>query len=399
MKKEEIFQAYQDYIMPTYEKYPLIFTKGKGSKLFDIHGKEYLDFFPGWGVSILGHCHSKVMSGVRDQIGKLIHLPNTFYHPAQAKLAKEIIFWSFKGKVFFCNSGAEANEAAVKFARCYGKSRNRYEIISFKGSFHGRTLACLALTGQEKYRKDFEPLPEGFKIVEFNDLEAVKNSITDKTIAIMLELIQGEGGVNVAKKEFVLGIRELCNKNDFLLIIDEVQTGMGRCGEIFCYKNYGITPDIMTLAKGLGGGLPIGCMVVRKEISDILGPGMHASTFGGSPLICKAALGVFRAIHKEKLVTNCKRMGEYLFNRLEELKGKYDFIKEVRGMGLMLGVELNIEGRPIVEECLKRGLLINCTQQRVLRFLPALNITKKEIDRAIEILDATFNSVPATSYN
>jgi len=376
--------------MPTYKKFPLIFVKGKGSKLIDIHGKEYLDLFPGWGVSILGHCHPKVMSQVRDQIGKLIHLPNNFYHPFQAKLAKEIIFWSFKGKVFFCNSGAEANEAAIKFARCYGKGR--YEIISFKNSFHGRTLACLSATSQEKYRKGFEPLPEGFKIVEFNNLGMVKKSITKDTVAILIELIQGEGGVNVANKEFVLGLRELCDENNLLLIVDEVQTGMGRCGEIFCYKNYGITPDIMTLAKGLGGGLPIGCMVVRKEISDILGPGMHASTFGGSPLICKAALGVFRAIQKEKLITNCKRMGEYLFSRLEELKKKYDLIKEVRGMGLMLGIELNIEGKPIVEECFKKGLLINCTQEKILRFLPALNITKKQIDKAIEILDTVFKS-------
>jgi len=391
MKKEEIFKTYQDYIMPTYERYPVIFVKGKGSKLIDIDGKEYLDFFPGWGVSVLGHCHSKVMSQARDQLGKLIHIPNNLYHPFQAKLAKEIIFWSFEGKVFFCNSGAEANEAAIKFVRAYGKKR--FEIISFRNSFHGRTLACLAATGQEKYRKGFEPLPEGFKTVEFNNLEKTKDSITDKTVAIMVELIQGEGGLNIADKEFVLGLRRLCDEKDILLIIDEVQTGMGRTGEMFCYKNYKISPDIMTLAKGLGGGFPIGCMVVKKEISDTLGRGMHASTFGGSPLVCKAALGVFRAIQKEKLITNCKRMGEYLFNRLEELRKKYDFIKEIRGIGLMLGMELDIEGKKIIEECLEKGLIINCTQEKILRFLPALNITKKEINKAIGILDEVFSRI------
>jgi len=386
MKADQIFQAYADYIMSTYTRLPVIFVKGKGSKLIDIHGKVYLDFFPGWGVSNLGHCHPKVMSAVRDQIGKLIHLPNNYYHPQQAKLAKEINFWSFPSKVFFCNSGAEANEAAFKFARAFGKG-NRFEIIAFDNSFHGRTLATLAATGQSKYKEDFSPMPEGFKIVAFNNIKTVEESISEKTIAIILELVQGEGGINIATKEFVQGLRNICNLKNILLIFDEVQTAMGRTGKMFCYQNYGVTPDIMTLAKALAGGLPIGVMVVKKEIADTLKPGMHASTFGGSPLVCKSALGVFRAIQKEKLLTNTNKMGEYLLEALEELKQKYSFIKEIRSMGLMIGIELTGEGKSIVENCLNKGLLINCTHERVLRLMPALNVTKKEIDKAIKILD------------
>ena len=291
----------------------------------------------------------------------------------------------YPAKVFFCNSGAEANEGAIKFSRKFG--RGRYEIISFENSFHGRTLAALAATGQKKYQQGFEPLPEGFKTVKFNDLEAVKNALTDKTVGVMLELIQGEGGINVASRDFVLGLKKLCEEKNLLLIVDEVQTGVGRTGKLFCHEHYGITPDIVTIAKALGGGLPIGMMVVKKEISDTLGPGMHASTFGGGPVICSAALAVLRAIQKEKLLTNAQRMSEYLISKLAALKDKYAIIKEVRGMGLMLGVELKIEGKAIVEKCIEKGLLINCTHDKVLRLMPALIITKKEIDKAIGILD------------
>ncbi len=391
MKAQEVFDSYKANIMPTYTKTPLIFVKGKGSRLWDIHNKAYLDFFPGWGVGNLGHCHPKVMAAVRDQISKLIFIPNNYYHIHQAKLAKEIVFWTYPAKVFFCNSGAEANEAAIKFSRKFGQGR--YEIISFENSFHGRTLGALAATGQKKYQDGFSPLPEGFKIIKFNNIEEVKKAIDlEKTVAIMLELIQGEGGINVADRDFVLELRKLCNEKKLLLIIDEVQTGLGRTGKLFCYQHYGITPDIMTLAKALGGGLPIGTMVVKKEIADTLGPGMHASTFGGGPVICKAALAVLRAIQKEKLLTNAVKMGEYLFLRLDELKNKYLIIKEVRGIGLMAGMELNIEGKTIVEKCIEKGLLINCTHDKVLRLMPALGITKKEIDKAIDILDSVFKN-------
>ncbi len=392
MKIQEVFECYKDYIMPTYTKTPLIFVKGKGSRLWDIHNKVYLDFFPGWGVGNLGHCHPKVMSAVRDQISKLIFIPNNYYHVHQAKLAKEIVFWTYPAKVFFCNSGAEANEAAIKFSRKFGKG-GRYEIITFENSFHGRTLGALAATGQKKYQEGFSPLPEGFKIVKFNNIEEVKNSVTEKTVAIMLELIQGEGGINVADRDFVLELKRICNEKNLLLIIDEVQTGMGRTGKLFCYQHYGITPDIVTLAKALGGGLPIGVMVVKREIADTLGPGMHASTFGGGPVICKAALASLRAIQKEKLLTNAGKMSEYLFLRLNTLQNKYPVIKEVRGIGLMAGMELKIEGKSIVEKCIERGLLINCTHDKVLRLMPALNITKKEIDKAIDILESALKGI------
>lgn len=385
MKVQEIFDSYKENIMPTYTKFPLVFVKGKGSRLWDIYSKAYLDFFPGWGVCNLGHCHPKVVSAVREQVGKLIFIANNYYQLPQAKLAKELVKLAFPAKVFFCNSGAEANEAAIKFARKFGQGK--YEIITFQDSFHGRTLGALAATGQEKYQKGFGPLPAGFKTVKLNDFSALKCAISDKTIAIMLELVQGEGGINIAKKEFVQGLSALCTEKKLLLIVDEVQTGVGRTGELFCYQHYGVTPDIMTLAKGLGGGLPIGAMLVKKEIADILGPGMHASTFGGSPLVSKAALAVLNVIQKEKLLNNAQKMGEYLLIKLNALKDTYSLIKEVRGLGLMFGIELNIEGKLIVEKCIEKGLLINCTHDKVLRLMPALNITKKEINKGLFILD------------
>lgn len=384
MKLEEVFASYKENIMPTYTKMPLVFVKGKGSKLWDIHNKVYLDFFPGWGVCNLGHCHPKVMQAVRDQISKLIFIPNNYYHIPQAKLAKEMVYWSYPAKVFFCNSGAEANEGAIKFARKFGQGR--YEIITFENSFHGRTLATVTATGQKKYQEGFSPLPEGFKTVKFNDIEVLKQAVSDKTIAIMLELVQGEGGINVASKDFVLALRKLCAEKKLLLIVDEVQTGMGRTGKLFAYQHYGMTPDIMTLAKSLGGGLPIGAMVVKKEIADTLGPGMHASTFGGGPVIARAALAVFKAIQKEKMLKNANLMGEYLFTKLNALKEKHTIIKEIRGLGLMVGVELNIAGKNIIEKCIEKGLLINCTHENVLRLMPALNVTKKDIDKAMGIL-------------
>ncbi len=391
MKIQEIFDSYKDYIVPSYKKVPLIFVKGKGSYLWDIKGKKYLDFFPGWGVGNLGHCHPKVMNAVREQIHKLIFIPNNYYNLPQAKLAKELNFWAgYPFKAFFCNSGTEANEAAIKLIRKSGDGR--FEVISFENSFHGRTLAALAATGQSKYQQGFSPLPEGFKIVKFNNISAVKNAITDKTAAVLLELIQGEGGINLADKDFVFALRKICDEQKLLLIIDEVQTGIGRTGKMFAWQNYGIIPDIFTLAKALGGGLPIGVMLAKKEIADNLTPGTHASTFGGGLVICKAALSVLAAIQKEKLLTNVGSMGEYLLGKLKSLKEKYPLIKDVRGMGLMCGVELSCEGKTIVEQCFKTGLLINCTHDCVLRIMPALNTTRKEIDKAMNILDGVLSN-------
>ncbi len=371
--------------MPTYTKTPLVVVKGKGSAVWDIHNRQYLDFFPGWGVGSLGHCHPKVVAAVRDQLPKLIFVPNNYYNVPQAALAREIIYRSFPGKVFFCNSGAEANEGAIKLSRKFGKGR--YEIITFDDSFHGRTLAAITATGQKKYQQGFEPLPAGFKTVPFNDMAAVRGALTDKTVGVMCELIQGEGGINVAAKEFVKALRQLCDERNLLLIIDEVQTGVARTGEWFCFQHYGITPDIMTLAKALGGGLPIGVMVVRKGLADTLGPGTHASTFGGSPLVCRAGLAVMKAVQKEKLTHRARKMGEYLLAALCSMKGRCAAIKEVRGMGLMIGVELNHPGKAVVERCMEQGLLINCTHDTVLRIMPALTVSKKEIDRAMAIVE------------
>ena len=392
MKATEIYQEYNDHILLTYTRMPAIFVKGKGSVLTDIHGKKYLDFFPGWGVSNLGHCHPKVMGAVREQIGKLIHIPNNLYNPHQAKLAKELIRIAFEGKIFFCNSGTEAIEAAIKFARMYGEGK-KFEIITTVNSFHGRTIGALTATGQEKHQKGFTPLVPGFKYVPFNNTGALNAAVNDQTVAIILELIQGEGGINIATKEYVEAVRKICDEKEILLIIDEVQTGMGRTGEIFAFKHYGITPDVMCLAKALGGGLPIGAMIVKKELADVFKPGMHGSTFAGSPLVCKAALGVLKAIYAEKMMKNAKAQGAYLVAELSELKSKYDIIKEVRGQGLMIGVELTIDGAAIFKECFSQGLIINCTQGNVLRIMPALNVTRRQINKAIHILDAVMAAV------
>jgi len=396
MTQNNVLNDYDNYILSTYTRTPLIFVKGKGMNLIDITGKTYLDFFPGWGVNNVGHCHPKVMSAVRDQISKLIHVPNNFYHLNQAKLAKEIIRHSFSGKVFFCNSGAEACESAIKFSRIYGEGK-RHEIITMKNSFHGRTLGALAATGQVKYQNGFAPLPSGFKTIAFNDLNALKDAITDQTIAIMLELVQGEGGINIASKEYIQEARKICDEKNILLIFDEVQTGMGRTGEMFAFKHYSVQPDLMLLAKALGGGLPIGALVVKKEIAHIFKPGMHASTFGGSPLICKASLGAFKAIIADKMLANTKKMGAYILEKLQELKQTSSCIKDVRGLGLMIGIELNMEGKNIFEECLKNGLIINCTQGNILRFMPALNVTKKQADKAIYLLEKSLKAVTSTT--
>ncbi len=392
MKKQEVFDNYEKYILGTYTRVPYIFIKGKGMILTDIDGKKYLDFFPGWCVNNVGHCHPKVMAAVRDQIGKLIFVPNNVYHLHQAKLAKEIISHAFPGKVFFCNSGAEATEGAIKLAHAYGKGE-RFEIITMLNSFHGRTMGAISATGQEKYQQGFAPLVPGFKHIAFNDLDVLKKTITDKTVAIMLEPVQGEGGINIASKEYIQAIRKICDDKNILLIFDEVQTGMGRTGEMFAFKHYGITPDIMTLAKSLGGGFPIGALVVKDKFTNVLKPGMHASTFGGGPVICKASLGVFKAIKSEGMLKNTKVMGAYLLEKLQQLKEKFNCILEIRGLGLMVGVELSLEGKAIVDECFKNGLLINCTQGKILRIMPALNVNKKQIEKAIRILDKALTTV------
>jgi predicted acetylornithine/succinylornithine family transaminase len=395
MKTSEIVDLYGHYVLPTYGKLPVCLVRGKGSRVWDLEGREYIDFFPGWGVSGLGHCHPRVVSAVKEQAAKMLHISNNFYNVKQAQLAEEIAKAAFPSRCFFCNSGAEASEAAVKFARKYGKDTGRYEIISMRQSFHGRTLAGIAVTGQEKVQKGFEPLPLGFCYAVLNDLESVKKAINPKTVGIFLEPIQGEGGINVASKDFMTGLRKLCDENDMLLILDEVQTGMGRTGKMFGYQHYGIEPDLMTLAKSLGSGVPIGALVVHNRIKkSVFEAGTHGSTYGGNPLVAAAALAVFKAIRKEHLLKRSQEMGDYLTQKLEQMKQKYPaWIKEIRGMALMRAVQLSAPGAPLVDEALKKGLLINCTQENVLRIMPALTIPKKFLDRGLAILDECLSQV------
>lgn len=393
MDKEEIIKKYSDYVIPSYRRKNVVFVKGEGSYLWDIDGKKYIDFFPGWAVSGLGHCHKEVVKRIKEQVEILIHLSNNYYHPWQAILSEKLIKISFDGKVFFCNSGAEANEAAIKLCRLYGRNKGKYKIISMENSFHGRTLATVTMTGQRKYNEIFEPLPEGFIYAKFNDFSDLLSKIDEKVVGVILELVQGEGGINVIDRDYLRKVKDLCKERDILLIFDEVQTGFGRTGEFFAYKVFGIEPDIMTLAKTLGGGFPVGAMIARREIADLMSPGTHASTFGGSPLACVACLAVIETIEKENLIENVKIMGKYLMEKLYQLKEEFNLIKKIKGIGLMLGFEIEEKGEELVDRCLENGLLINCTQKNVIRIMPAINVRKEEIDEGIEILRKSLKEI------
>ncbi len=390
---EEIIKEYDQFVLGTYTRNPVVVAKGVGSRLWDVEGKEYLDFFPGWGVNSLGHCHPKVVEAIREQATRLIHMPNNYYTELQGKLAAKVVEKSFPGKVFFGNSGAEANEGAIKLARRFGEADGRHEIVTMEASFHGRTMATVTATGQEKYRKGFGPMIPGFKYVPFNDLAALEGALTEKTAAIMLEPVQGEGGVNPARPEIVKAIREICDAKSILMIVDEVQTGMGRTGHYFAFQGYGVVPDVMTLAKALGGGAPIGAFVVKDEYAGLLPPGTHASTFGGNPLVCAASLAVFKAMEEEDILKLVRETGGYLRKKLEEMKSRIPTIKEVRGVGLMIGIELGKGGKPVVDGCLEKGLIINCTAEKVLRLMPALNVTKQEVDEALAVLEEVLQEV------
>ena len=379
-------ELYKNYSLNTYTRVGPLFVKGKGSWLWDDKGNKYLDLFPGWGVSILGHSHSKVVKAISEQVKKLIHLPNNLLFKEQAQLAKEIVKKSFASKVFFANSGAEAVEGAIKISRLFGQGK-KYEIIVMKNSFHGRTLGALSATGQKKYKEYFKPLVKGFKQAKFNDFSSFKKQVNKRTCAVMLELIQGEGGVNIGDKKYIKQVRDYCKKHNILFIVDEVQTGMGRTGELFCYQNYAIIPDIMVLSKGLGAGVPISALVVSKKIADIIKPGMHASTFGGSPMVTKTSLEVFKIIDQEKLLTNVVNMGDFLHKELKQMKKKCPVIKDIKIKGLMAGLELKVESQPIFIECLKKKVILNSTQKNVLRIMPALNITKSELNRGLKVLE------------
>jgi acetylornithine aminotransferase len=390
MLTEELIQGARQYLMDTYARYPLALARGQGTKVYDVEGREYLDFLAGVAVNVLGHCHPKITLALQQQAQHLIHTSNLFYTEPQVRLARVLVDHSFADKVFFCNSGAEANEAAIKLARCWAHAKDgadRYEIISMLNSFHGRTLATLTATGQEKVQKGFEPLPEGFRYVPFNDVAALSKAVTSKTAGILVEVIQGEGGVRVATPAFLTACRDISRERGALLIFDEVQTGIGRTGRLFAYEHYGVTPDVMTLAKGLGGGVPIGACLATDDVAKAFTPGSHASTFGGNPLVCAAALAVLEVILEDKdILGQCARSGEYFLKGLQELQGWCPAVTDVRGLGLLIGVEVTLDARELVHDLRKRGILANATSERVLRFVPPLIVTTAEIDRVVVTL-------------
>jgi acetylornithine/N-succinyldiaminopimelate aminotransferase len=396
MNSQQLMDLSEKYVAHTYARYPIVLVRGKGTRVWDVDGKEYLDFVAGLAVCNLGHCHSKVVKAIQDQAEKLIHVSNFYYIEPQIRLARLLCEHSFADKVFFCNSGAEANEGAMKLARKVAKEKmkgDRYEIITMERSFHGRTFATLTATGQEKFHKGYSPLMPGFKYVPFNDVKAVRDAIDSKTCAILVEPIQGEGGVYCPSEGYLRTLREICDEKGILLIFDEVQVGMGRTGKLFAYEHYGIVPDILTLAKSLAGGVPIGALLIKKEIADGFKPGDHASTFGGNPLATAAGVAALTAILEEGMLENCRNVGGYLLSRLGEMKKKFSFITEVRGKGLILGMELSMDGGSIVKEMMQRGFLINCTMGNVLRFLPPLIVTEKEVDQMLEVLEEVLKAV------
>ena len=390
MDKQQVIEQDKKYFMPVFSRYSLVLSHGEGPYVFDTDGKKYIDFLAGIAVNVLGHAHPALVKAVCEQAGRLIHCSNLYYTEPQVLLIEKIAQLSGLDKIFISNSGAEANEGAMKLARKYGKltSPDKFEIVTAEHSFHGRTLATLTATGQPKYQEGYEPLPGGFRYVPFNDKKALAAVVSDKTCAIMIEPIQGEGGIHVPLDGYLQYARELCDKHGALLIFDEIQSGMGRTGTFLACQGYGVKPDIVTLAKGLAGGVPIGAFMATDKVAAAFSPGDHGSTFGGNPLACAAALAVLEVIEKEKLMANSVAMGAYLKNKLEGLKQKYPaLIKDVRGKGLMMGAELTRPGREVVDRCMTQGAIINCTAGNVLRFVPPLDIKPEHVDEVITVLD------------
>ncbi|HEX3014206.1 MAG TPA: acetylornithine transaminase [Methanobacterium sp.] len=390
MNTEEIMALDKEYVMQTYGRYPLALAKGQGSLVWDVEGKTYIDCFAGIAVNNIGHSHPKVVEAICNQAKKMIHCSNIYYTQEQVELAKLLTGVSPHDKAFFCNSGAEANEGAVKLAR---KFTGNGEIIAMENSFHGRTLAMITATGQHKYKKGFEPLSPGFTHVPYGDIDAVAETISNETAAVLIEPIQGEGGVIVPPEGYLKELKKLCDENDILLIFDEVQTGFGRTGEMFASDLFGVTPDITTVAKALGGGFPIGAVLAQKEVADAFEPGDHAATFGGNPLACAAAKASIKTIIDENLPQRAKEMGEYLKYKLNEQKKLYGIVEDVRGEGLMIGMEIDIDCSDIVTTAREQGVLINCTAGNVLRFVPPLNIEKSQIDTVTCVLETILSDL------
>ncbi|MBU2701719.1 acetylornithine/N-succinyldiaminopimelate aminotransferase [Sporomusaceae bacterium BoRhaA] len=390
MTKETIMKQDENYYLPVFSRYPIVISHGEGPYVYDSEGKKYIDFLAGIAVNVLGHGHKALVNAICEQAHKVIHCSNLYYTAVQAELGEMLAKVSGLDKVFLANSGAEANEGALKLARKYGKtiSPDKFEIIAAEHSFHGRTLATLTATGQPKYQKGYEPLPGGFSHVPFNDLAALEAKISEKTCAVFLETIQGEGGIHVPGESYFAGVRKLCDKYQALLVLDEIQCGMGRSGKMFAYQLLNVKPDIATVAKGLAGGVPIGAFMATDKVAKVFSAGDHGSTFGGNPLASAAGVAVLKAIADEQLLENTITVGKYLFDKLQGLKAKYPkIITEIRGKGLILGAQLTQPGRSIVEACLKKGVIINCTAGDVLRFVPPLNITTAHVDEVITVLD------------
>lgn len=384
----------------TYKRFPVVFESGRGATLIDIEGKQYTDFVAGIAVCNLGHANPGVAAALARQAEKLFHVSNLFYTMPQVELARHLVDRSFADRVFFCNSGAEANEAAIKLARknFFDQGQhNRWRIVAMDLSFHGRTYATLSATGQKKVREGFEPILEGFDFVAFNDIDALKRGVSENTCAVLLEPVQGEGGVLCADPDYIRAVRKLCDDTGTILIYDEIQTGIGRTGKLFAYEHYGVEPDIMTLAKALGNGLPIGAMLAREDIARAFTPGSHASTFGGTPVVTAAALEVLRQIERDDILGYARKTGEYFKTRLQWLKERHDIVEDVRGIGLMLGMRLSVPGAPVVSACLERGYLINCTQEYILRFIPPLIITREQVDGLIGCLDEILGDAAGTT--
>lgn len=391
MTDEQIYESDKRDYLPVFARYQIVLDHGEGVYVYDTHGKKYVDFLGGIAVNVLGHNHPALVKAVAEQAGKMIHCSNLYYTQVQADAAEKLTKLSGFGKVFFGNSGAEANEGAIKVARKYAHtiSPDKSQIITALHSFHGRTLATLTATGQPKYQEGFGPLPAGFDYVEYNNIEALEKMMSENTAAVMLEPIQGEGGVHVPTAEYLKKVRALCDKYNAVLIFDEIQTGIGRSGEFFAYDKFGVKPDVVTLAKGLAGGVPIGAFITSDKIADVLHAGDHGSTFGGNPLACAAADVVLATVGNEAFLKHVEEMGDYMKSRLEAIKAKFPtLVKEVRGVGLILGMEINKPGRDIVNTCLEKGSIINCTAGNVLRFVPPLIVEKEHIDEVCDILEA-----------
>lgn len=391
---KEFISLNQECVFNTYGRLPIMLVEGKGARVTDSNGKTYLDFIAGIAACPLGHGNIGLADAIYAQAKKLIHVSNLFHIEPQIALAKLLTDNSFADKVFFCNSGAEANEGAIKLARKYFHDRGeheRFHVITMENSFHGRTLATLAATGQTKYRQGFEPPVDGFSHVPFGDLEALRNAMTPGTAAVLVEPIQGEGGVRMPPRGYLEGVRAICDETGALLIFDEVQTGMGRTGKLFAYENFGMTPDVMTLAKGIAGGFPMGALLATNRVANSFSPGNHASTFGGNPLACSAGLFVFNEIVSEGFLGHVLEMGAYLRFRLEELKSRYDIIKDIRGLGLIQGIDLSMPGADVATSMRDMGVLINCTADTVLRFIPPLIVNKTEMDEMLSALDVALD--------